>query len=156
MVQAAIRGELKFELSRVDIDRPPPHYALDTLHLLREQYPRDELIYLIGADSLRDLPIWHRSAQVVAACNSIGVIQRPNADFDLTRLEAQVPGLTQKLRFVDAPLLEVSASDIRLRVAEGRPWRYLVPDKVWQLILKFGLYSSDVSIRNASRSYDVK
>lgn len=156
MVQSAITGEPAFELSRVDIDRPPPHYASDSLRLLKSQYPQAELVYLIGTDSLRDLPNWHRPAELVAACDSIGVMRRPNADFDLTRLEAQVPGLKARLRFVDAPLLEISASDIRLRIVEGRPIRYMVPDGVWRLIHELGLYSGNSSNLSESLRYGYK
>lgn len=156
MVQSAIAGEPAFKFSRVDIDRPPPHYALDSLHLLKSQYPQAELVYLIGADSLRDLPDWHRPMELVAACDGIGVMRRPNADFDLTRLEAQVPGLKARLRFVDAPLLEISASDIRLRIVEGRPIRYMVPDGVWRLIHELGLYSGKSSIPGESLGYNSK
>ena len=59
MVQLSIAGNSHFELSRVDIDRPGPHYAVDTVRLLQEQLPEAELFYLMGGDSLHDLPTWH-------------------------------------------------------------------------------------------------
>ncbi len=145
MVQAAISREAAFELSTVDIDRPPPHYAWDTLHLLRARYSGAELALLIGGDSLQDLPEWHRSPELIAACDSIGVMRRPNTDYNLTRLEAQIPGLNSRLRFVDAPLLEISASDIRLRIIEGRPFRYLVSEKVWELIHESNVYAGSAA-----------
>src|SRR5512143_3713267 len=60
MLQAAIDGNPDFELSRVDLDRPPPHYAVDSVHLLRAAYPQAWLAYLMGGDSLDDLPTWVR------------------------------------------------------------------------------------------------
>jgi nicotinate-nucleotide adenylyltransferase len=151
LVQAAIQGEPRFQLSRVDIDRPPPQYALDTIGLLHGQNPLDELVYLIGADSLRDLPTWHLPVELVQACDGIGVMRRPSAEFDLTRLEAQLPGLRERLRFVDAPLLEVSSRDIRLRASRGRPYRFLVPEGVWELIQENNLYEHTRAVGDAPR-----
>jgi nicotinate-nucleotide adenylyltransferase len=149
LVQAAIDGEPRFELSRVDVDRPPPHYALDTLGLLHGQHPQDDLFFLIGADSLHDLPTWHLPVELVSACDGIGVMRRPGAEFDLTRLEVQLPGLKERLRFVDAPLLEISARDIRLRASRGRPYRYLIPAGVWNLIQDYNLYIQSDSVGDA-------
>ncbi len=140
LLQAAIKGEAAFKLSRVDVDRPQPHYAVDTMRLLSEQFPDGELVYLIGADSLRDLPGWHRPADLVEACHEIGVMPRPGAQYDLSALGEIMPGLVEKLRFVDAPLLEISSSDIRQRVQQGRMYRYFVPEGVWRIVQDEGLY----------------
>lgn len=140
MVQAAIADEPRFALSRVEIDRPPPHYALDTVHILKERHPRDDLVYLMGGDSLRDLPVWHRAPEFVAACHALGVMRRPGARFDLGHLEAQLPGISGKIRFVDAPLLEIAASQIRQRVRTGAPFRYYLPEGVFRIIREEKLY----------------
>ena len=122
--QAAIQDNPRFVLSRVDIDRTPPHYAVDTLKLLRAQFPAETLVYLMGGDSLRDLPTWRAPQDFVAACEGIGVMLRPGVEIDLEGLNRRLPGLAEKVRFVTAPLLEISASDIRKRIAQGRPFRY--------------------------------
>jgi nicotinate-nucleotide adenylyltransferase len=140
MVQAAIADNPDFALSRVEIDRPPPHYALDTVRILMEQNPQARLVYLMGGDSLRDLPAWHRVAEFVEACHTLGVMRRPGAQFDLGRLESQIPGITPKIRFVDAPLLEVAASQIRERIRMGAPFRYYLPEAVFRIIQRTGLY----------------
>jgi nicotinate-nucleotide adenylyltransferase len=145
LLHAALAGDDRFELSRIDIDRPPPHYALDTVRLLRENYPDAQLIYLMGGDSLRDLPTWHQPQKFVLACDEIGVMRRPGAVFDLTSLAKQLPGLSQRVRFVEAPLIEIAASDIRRRVAAGLPYRYFLPEKVYQLIKSNGLYAAYTS-----------
>ncbi len=77
LLQAAIAGDSRFELSRVEIDRQPPHFALDTVTLLHQAYPGSRLVYLMGGDSLADLPVWYKPQQFVAACDEIGVMQRP-------------------------------------------------------------------------------
>jgi nicotinate-nucleotide adenylyltransferase len=140
MIRLALKDEPAFELSRVDIDRPGPHYTLDTLNLLRQQHVGSELVLVIGGDSLRDLPQWHRPADVLAACDSIGVMRRPGDEIDLTELEASLPGLIEKLSFVDAPLLEISSHEIRERAGQGLPFRYYVPAEVHQYIVSHHLY----------------
>jgi nicotinate-nucleotide adenylyltransferase len=140
MVEAAIAGNSDFEISRADIDRPPPHYALGTMAWLRERMPGARFVYLIGSDSLRDLPTWHAPAEFLAQCESLGVMRRPGADPDLALLEARIPGLRGKLRFFEAPLVGVSGHDIRDRVVRGAPYRYLVPSAVANIIRDERLY----------------
>jgi len=140
MVQLAISDELSFELSRIEIDRPGPHYTVDTMRLLGDKYPSADLILLIGGDSLRDLPTWHRPADLVSACHEIGVIRRPNDSVDLSAWERQVPGTQAKVRFVDAPLLDISSSNIRWRIREKLPFRYYLSPSVYNYILDKELY----------------
>ena len=140
MLELAISEEPDFELSRIEMDRPGPHYTVDTMQLLAEQYPSAKLVLLIGGDSLRDLPTWHRPADLVAACHEIGVIRRPSDLVDLSVWEQQVPGTQAKVRFVDAPLLDISSSDIRRRIRENLPFRYYLSPSVYEYILKNQLY----------------
>jgi nicotinate-nucleotide adenylyltransferase len=140
LLQAAINEDPAFEISRVDLDRQPPYYALDTLRILRQQYPSDELIYLMGGDSLHDLPTWHLPQKFSNACDALGVMRRPGYGIDLTRLEAAIPGISEKIYFVDTPLLDISSSDIRHRIAHGEPYRYYLPREVWELIRARGYY----------------
>ncbi len=140
MVQFTLSEEPNNELSRIEIDRPSPHYAVDTIHLLAEQYPQAKLIYLMGGDSLRDITGWHRPADLVAASHEIGVMRRPGDDIDLASLEQQLPGLSAKVRFVDAPLLEISSREIRQRIAAGRPFRHYLHTYVYQYIQEYQLY----------------
>lgn len=140
MLQLAIAENPRFELSRVEIDAPGPYYTLDTIQRLADCHPSADLILVIGGDSLRDLPGWHRPADLVAACREIGVMRRPGDAVDLSALERQVPGTQAKVRFVDAPLLEISSSDIRRRIREEMPFRYYLSPSVYEYILKHQLY----------------
>jgi nicotinate-nucleotide adenylyltransferase len=151
MVDAAISDNPAFELSRVEIDRPGPHYAIETVELLRERFPSDELVYLLGGDSLGGLPVsWHRPRDFVAACDLLGVMYRPGDSVDLARLETQIPGLTQKVRLIDAPLLEISSRELRRRIAMREPYRYYLPPAVIQVIATRGLYQTpDMPLRTA-------
>ncbi len=141
MLSAAISGHPGFDLSRVDIDREPPHFTADTLHLLRQAYPNDTLIYLMGGDSLDGLLVdWHRPEEFVDACDYIGVMRRPQDDLDLQPLNAAFPGICDKIKFIEAPLLEIASSQIRRRVAEGRPFRFYLPQSVREVIAERGIY----------------
>ena len=140
LLEAAIQGESGFALSRVDLDRPGPHYVADTMPLLRREFPDRQLVYLIGGDSLHDLPNWQRVNDFLAACSALGVMRRPGDVIQLDELFAQLPGLEEKLEFIDAPLLEIASREIRERVAQGGHYRYYVPPAVYELIEKNGIY----------------
>lgn len=140
MVKLAIDADYQFELSTVDMDRPGPQFVVDTVKILADQNPGTNLIYLMGGDSLRDLPLWHRPADFIAACHAIGVMRRPGDVIDLPGLESKFHGLTAKVRFVKAPLLDIAAHEIRARVAGGRPFRYFLPPGVYHYIIKHNLY----------------
>ena len=140
MVQAAVADIPSFEISRVEIDRSPPHYAIDTVKALQEQYPQARLIYLMGGDSLHDLPTWYAAPDFLAVCHALGVMRRPGDRIDLGVLEAQLPGITSKIRYVEAPLLEIAASQIRSRIRNAQPFRYYLPPLVYQIIQELNLY----------------
>jgi nicotinate-nucleotide adenylyltransferase len=144
MVKLAIQDDPGFELSTVDIDRPGPHYALDTVKMIAEQNPAASLVYLLGGDSLCNLPTWHRPAELVAALCCIGVMRRPGDAVDLPSLEKIIPGLTARVRTVEAPLLDIAAHEIRRRVSEGRPFRYFLPPAVYDYIVEHNLYRGSV------------
>lgn len=140
MLELAIADNPNFELSHIEMDRPGPHFMVDTLQLLGDCYPSVDLILLIGGDSLRDLPTWHRPVDLVTACHEIGVMRRPGDSVELSALESQLNGIQAKVRFVDAPLLEISSSGIRRRVHEHRPYRYYLSPPVYKYIQQNHLY----------------
>lgn len=140
MLRRAIAGTSAFELSQVEMQRPGPHYTLETLERLRAQFPAAHLVLLIGGDSLHDLLNWHRPAELVAGCQAIGVLRRPGDSVETGALERSLPGLTKKLRFVDAPQLEISSSLIRERIANGGHYRYYLPADVYAYIEQEKLY----------------
>lgn len=140
MVELAMADDPGFLLSHVDIDRPGPHYAVETVGLLRMQYPEDELIYLMGGDSLMDLPHWYRPEEFLSLLDGVGVMRRPGDEIDLSELLAALPMLADKLNFVTAPLLEIAANQIRRRVRDRRAFRYYLLPDVYRYILRNGLY----------------
>jgi nicotinate-nucleotide adenylyltransferase len=125
----------------VEIDRPGPHFTIDTVRLLQEQNPGAQLFYLMGGDSLHDLPTWMRPRELVACLAGIGVLRRPQDFVDMPWLERALPGITAKVNFIDAPLLEISSSDIRQRITEGRHYRYFLQPAVFELLKQKRLYT---------------
>lgn len=141
MLSAAIDGHDGFVLSRVDIDRPGPHFTADTMSRLHQAYPGDTLIYLMGGDSLEGLLVdWHRPEAFIALCDEIGVMRRPQDELDLAPLEQAFPGVSAKIRFVEAPLLEIASSQIRRRIRQGRPYCFYLPESVRDVIDQRGIY----------------
>lgn len=140
LVEAAIGDNERFQISRVEIDRPGPHYSADTVQILGQQNPGADLFYLMGGDSLRDLPTWVRPRDFLACLTGIGVMRRPEDFVDLPQLERVLPGIVAKVHFVDAPLLEISSTSIRERAAQGRHYRYFLPQKVCELVQSRNLY----------------
>jgi nicotinate-nucleotide adenylyltransferase len=140
MLQLAIADNPAFELSRLELDRPGPHYTLDTVQLLAAQQPQADIILLLGSDSLGDLPAWHFPTDLLAACYQVGVMHRPGNSVDLSTLDSVLPGIKSKVKFIDAPLLEIASSEIRLRVKSGEPFRYYLLPSVYEFIQKHNLY----------------
>lgn len=140
LVKKAIAGNPAFKLSRVDIDRPGPHYAIDTVALIKQEFPGAEVYYLMGGDSLHDLPTWNRPLEFIQVCDGIGVMRRHADQVDLESLEAVLPGIKQKVFIIEAPILEISSREIRERVAENLGYRYYLRDAVYRAIEEMGLY----------------
>jgi nicotinate-nucleotide adenylyltransferase len=140
MVKLAIGEDEGFNLSPVDIDRPGPHYAVDTVSLLRQEHPDCELVYLMGGDSLQDLPQWHHPEKLLSIVDGIGVMRRPGDEIELTDLINALPMLPEKLHFVTAPLLEISAHQIRSRVYQNHAYRYYLLPSVYRYIKENGVY----------------
>ncbi len=140
LVQAAIQDNPDFEVSRIEIDRPAPQYAADTVALLSKEYPRAEICYLIGADSLNDFVDWHDPETIVSVCHYLGVMRRPGQILNVEMLESRLPGISAKIRFVETPLMEISSSSIREHIRARIPYRYYVPEKVFEVIEKNEYY----------------
>lgn len=140
LVEKAIHGNPAFVLSRVDIDRPTPHFAIDTVRILKQEYPGAAMFYLMGGDSLHDLPTWNKPMDFIKVCDGIGVMRRHADQVDLESLEKVLPGITEKVFIVEAPILEISSKQIRQRICEGRGYRYYLRDAVFCAIDEMGLY----------------
>jgi len=140
MVRLAIQDEPAFEISDVELNRPGPHYTVDTIKLLAQENPNAEIVPIIGGDSLNDLPTWHQPREFLYAAHWVGVMRRPGEETNLDALEQELPGIRSKIHYVDAPLLEIASREIRERAATGKPYRYYIPASVYKYIEGHHLY----------------
>ena len=140
MLEGMISDNPVFELSRIEIERPGPHYSVDTVRAIAESEPGADIVLLIGGDSLRDLPTWRFAPDLVAAVSKLGVMRRPGDSNDLTALEAKLPGISEKLHFIDALLQPVSSRELRRRISNGEMYRYYVTPGVYEYIEENRLY----------------
>lgn len=144
MVRLAIADNPAFDISTVDIDRPGPHYTVDTIRLIRDEWGTgaDETYFIMGVDSLAHLLTWHQPAQLIELCR-LAVVARPGFRADSAKLEAALPGISRRLDWVEMPVLGISSSDLQRRVREGRSIRYQVPANVADYVTEHRLYRDD-------------
>jgi nicotinate-nucleotide adenylyltransferase len=142
MLEMAIARNPAFAISRVDLDRPGPHYTVEMLSLLRQKYSEAELFFLMGGDSLAHFLAW-RDPDGIAQQARLAVMRRPGYASDVERLEQAVPGIRDRLVWLDVPHLDIASSDLRRRVGEGLPLRYLVPRSVETYIREHHLYTGE-------------
>lgn len=140
MVQAAIQRFPEFHFSDIEFQRPGPHFAVDTVKEFHRLYPEAEILYLLGGDSLNDLPLWHDPSGFVDQCDGIIVMQRENEEPDWKRLDQELSALRQKTHFLRTPMVDISSHEIRERVQQDRSWKPLVVQGVEAIIMENGLY----------------
>jgi len=126
MLQAAIEGQDGFAADDCELKRPPPSYSIDTVLQIREREPKSELFWLIGADNVSGLEKWHRSAELKK------LVQFVVLDRSFRALKQPFPVIQRNI--------DISATEIRNRVASGRPIRYLVPRAVEEIVRRENLY----------------
>jgi nicotinate-nucleotide adenylyltransferase len=144
MVELAIAGEPRFDVSRIEIDRPGPSYTADTAEALvtgsEADDPPIELTVILSAESFAELPSWHDPARLLRLAR-IAVAPRPGHPAPTPAWLAQrLPGFGDRVIVLEGPHLDTSASDIRARVAAGRPIDQLVPPPVAAYIEAHHLY----------------
>lgn len=140
MVQLGIFSNPDFELSRVDVDRSGPSYTVDTISILQEQWGQGaEMFFILGLDSLVEVPTWHQPERLIQLCHLVAVA-RPGFEVDMRQLEDSVPGISSRVEIIGMPEVDISSSDLQQRVREGLPIRYQVPEEVERYIREHRLY----------------
>ncbi|MEI6362519.1 MAG: nicotinate-nucleotide adenylyltransferase [Actinomycetes bacterium] len=141
MTVVATAADPRFDVTRVDIDRPSPTYTVDTLRDLRDHFAQDhpddtvEWFFITGADALADILAWRDPERILEQAHLIGVTRPGHVLAD--------PGLPEgAATLVEVPALAISSTDVRARVGRGEPIRYLVPTGVAHMIVKHGLYAA--------------
>jgi nicotinate-nucleotide adenylyltransferase len=148
MVRIAVAGHPAFEVSDLETRRPGPHYSVETLEAIHRDRPDDELFFLIGADSLADLPFWHQPDRI-AQLATIVVVNRPGIDaLDPSHLPNLGLG-ARPIQTITVPPIGIASHDLRRRIAECRSIRYQVPRGVEAYIEEQGLYRGRVMNQGA-------
>lgn len=139
MTVIATASNSHFQVSRIEIDHPGPTYTVETLRRLRAELGDVELYFITGADAILQILTWKDPKEVLSEARFIAAT-RPG--YDLDRLEKELPeGFGDRVHILEIPALAVSSTDVRRRVREGRPVRYLLPEGVARYIEKNDLYS---------------
>jgi len=131
MLAAAVAGNPRFSVEGVELELPTPSYTVSTLRALARREPGNRFLLLLGADAAQELPRWHEAAALPELADVV-VFARPGAG---------VPPSPLITRTITVPVIDLSATDIRTRVAAGRSIRYLVPEPVREYIAAHGLYA---------------
>lgn len=150
MVEAAIEDNPTFHLSRIEVDRAGPSFAVDTLEIIQAEFPdaAGRMIWILSVDALLGFVSWRRPQRVLELCR-LGVVPRlgyraPGRSW----LAEHFPGQEERIIFLDGPDLGDSASRIRQLVGAGRSIRYLVPDAVARYINDHHLYPPELWAKN--------
>lgn len=142
MVQMATCTNPRFFVSTMELERKGPSYSWLTIQELKQKYGEaTDLYFITGSDMINDLYSWYHTKDLVENCHFIGTT-RPEVPFELDKLTEVVGAklVAEKIHELVVPRLELSSTDIRQRVADGKSIRYLVPDIVEAYIAKEGLY----------------
>lgn len=139
MVLLATASHPAFEVSRLELERSGPSYTVDTIRAFSELRPEAELFFITGADATLEILTWHRHDDLIRMCRFIAVT-RPG--YDLNRLSAELPEpYLARISTIQAPGVDISSTDLRQRLRDGEPVKYLVPEAVEAYLQKHRLYS---------------
>jgi len=141
MLRLAIADKPHFKLSTIEMERAGPSYTIDTIAELQGKLDNgDELFFILGWDSLAELPQWREPKRLIKLCYLVAVPRPGYPRPKLKALEASIPDISQRVMLMKEPEIDISASAIRERVARGLPIRHLVPEAVNRYIKEHGLY----------------
>lgn len=146
MLKLAVAGKSLFQISSVELNRTEPSYTIDTIRYFREKYGSDcQLYWLIGADMLKDLPKWYKIDDLMKEC-TICVMNRGGFDKpDFNGLAGKLgTENVEKLRknMIETPLFEISSTDIRQRLLEGKEVSQHLHQEVLNYIKAHRLYTT--------------
>ena len=141
MIRLAIAPNAFFRASTVDLERPGPSYTVDTLaDLKRELGQEGNLYFILGLDALAGLPTWKEPQKIVELCYLVAARRAEAMDVDMDSLKRSIPSISSRVIILDNPLIDISSSEIRQRVAEGKSIHEMVPNAVERYIREKRLY----------------
>jgi nicotinate-nucleotide adenylyltransferase len=140
MVRRAIAGNGRFELCTLEAERPGPSYMVETLVALKERHPGSSLALIVGSDALQDLPSWNEAQRLLSVARLLVARRSDDGEELVSGVERALPGVAERVVWIDMPRIDISSTELRRRVADGQGVRYLVPDAVAAYIEERRLY----------------
>jgi nicotinate-nucleotide adenylyltransferase len=141
MLRLAVQDRPGLEVSPIEIERPGPTYTIDTLAALKTQFGKEtEIYFILGWDSLAQLPGWRHPALLVNMCRIVAVPRPGYSKPDMDALEGRISGLKNSVIFLEQPYIDISATEIRKMAANGETIDRLVPAPVAEYIKKHNMY----------------
>lgn len=140
MILLAIEEFPQFELSTVEIDGAGPSYTINTLSILKKQCDHAELYFILGWDSLEELPRWKKPEEIIKLCRIAALTRSTVSPPVVNDLDGVIPGLSKRLILIDIAPVDVSSTDIRRRLRQGLSIHGMVPPQVEDYILSHELY----------------
>ena len=137
MTVIATASNPRFQVSRIDVDREGQTYTVDTLRGLAAENPDAELYFITGADAMLEILEWKDPEEILTLAHFIAAT-RPG--YDLARFDSTTIAGHANVSLMSIPALAISSTDVRERIRDGRPIRYLVPEGVKSYVEKAGLY----------------
>ncbi len=145
MLGLAIAGQPIYLISRLEVERPGPSYAVDSMAQIKKQLnPADDLFFIMGWDNLMNLHLWYEADRLIKLCR---VVAAPRPGFpqpSIQSLEHELPGISERAIIMERPLIDISATLIREKVANGLTIDALVPPAVAKYIQQKGLYKPSI------------
>lgn len=136
MIRRAITGNPFFHIEDIELRTGGISYTIDSVRMLQKRNPEHEFYFIVGADMVAYLPEWHRAEELLRMIRFIGLL-RPGTELHLEHLP---PYVRSRVHIVEAPLIEISSTDIRRRIAARRSIRYMVPEAVYDYVKENKLY----------------
>ncbi len=141
MLELAVAGDPRFGVCRIELDRSGPSFTVDTLRQLQAEDATRELYFLLGADSLIDLPKWREPHMILELATVVAVNRGHQSPPDWATLEQRLgPLVRDRVKVVTMPAIDISATELRERVRTGRSLRFRVPRAVEAYIRQHGMY----------------
>lgn len=142
MIKLSIVSNPYFHASSIDLERAGPTYTVDTLTDLRSELGEEaNLYFILGLDAVGEILSWRKPEDIIALCRLVGAKRPGYRAIDLKHLDRNIPGIALRFTILNNPLIDISSSVIRERVARGLPITGLLPNTVELYIREKGLYS---------------
>ncbi len=134
MTRLAIQKEPRFKVSNIEFKLPIPSYSINTLKKLAQTYPQNQFSLIIGSDNLLTLDRWHNYSEIL---DQFQVVVYPRPDYLIEDANTEI---IEKVKIVKAPLLDISSTLIRKSLKNKKKLQYLVPDNIYDYLIKHHLY----------------